>query len=279
MARTRGIEGLLTAPDTASAAFNSVDQTGFDIHKMLLDVVAPYSATLTSSAPSLDKTAWASTAPVSLGKTTDLINNTISFEARYPAAAANGGCGLVTFTNGYNVHTDALTVNMSCASYPADEFAATCPTSRAFTPGEISVSGTYSGVVSSSAALSGAGTTGAATLRLDDASTDATVAGNINITNWDAAIATGSPNRVTHAFEFDGDATMAGIASGVGSANAVFPAGVIGIPDVTEVILRAAGSRVYTVPAFWTSISMSLAFGSLVGFSCTMQCTGDLVIA
>lgn len=271
-ARTRGIEGLLSAPDTSSAAFGALDQTAFDLYLMLKNEVSPFSATLTSSAPSLDKTVFASTPPTALGKTTDLPTHTISFEARYPQVTTNGACGLVTFDNGYVLHTDQMTINIAWEIYPADEFTTVCPTSRAFTPGEVSVTGTYSGVVDDITAISPVGTSGAITLRVDDnAGADATVAGIANITNWDAAIAIGNPNRITHAFEFDGDATMAG-------TNNVLPSGVIGIPDITEVVLRSAGSRDYTVPAFLQSLSFNLAFGSLVGFSGSLQCTGDLVI-
>ena len=271
MARTRGIEGLLTAPATSSAAFGTVDQTAFDLYLMLTNEVAPFAATLTASAASLDKTAWASTPPTALGKTTDIPTYTMSFEARYPQVAANGACGLVTFANGYVLHTDSMTINISWAVYPADEFATVCPTSHALVPGEVTVTGTYSGVLDDTTSLSDVGTSGAITLRVDDDTVDATIAGTANITNWDAGIVTGSENRVTHAFEFDGDATMAG-------TNNVLPSGVIGIPDITEVVLRAAGSRDYTIAAFLQSISFNLAFGSLVGFSATLQCTDDLVI-
>jgi hypothetical protein len=49
-------------------------------------------------------------------------------------------------------------------------------------------------------------------------------------------------------------------------------------PDITEIVLRASGDRDYTMLAFWTSISFSVAFGQLIDVSGTLQVTDAVTI-
>lgn len=269
MARTNGIEGLLSAPATSSG---TVDQTGFDLYHLLSSGVGSFSATLNHSAAELEDTEFASTPPVALGYTTDLPDGTISFQARFPKGSPKTGAeGLITFASGYTNHANEYSIALSCSVDDGNAFAATPPTAMEHVPGVITATGSYGAAVDDTTAIEPAGTAGSATFRLDDDTTDNTLGGSIVLTSVSPAVVVGQQNRVTHNFRFDGNVTVAG-------SSPPLPTGALAKPDITEVVLRASGSRDYTVDAFWTALSFQVAFGQLIGVSGTLQCTGDLVI-
>jgi len=268
--RTNGIEGLLSVADTSTGA---VDQTGFDLHHLINSGVGPYSATLNLAAPALESTEWASTAPLALSHVPDINAATMSFSARFPQGAPKTGAeGLVTFSNGYVLHTDRYTLNLNWSAENGDAFSATPPTARAFVPGVFTGSGSYEGAVDDTTAIVDAGATGSATLRLDDDTTDNTFAGAILLDAVSPSFVTGSQSRIANNFTVNGNLTVAGTAPPL-------PAGALAKPDITEIVLRASGSRTYTMDAFWSSLSFSVAFGQLIDVSGTLQITGDVTIA
>lgn len=272
MAQTRTIEGLISVEDDSTGA---VDQTGFDLHHLFNSGVGAFGATMTESTPSYDSTIWATTPPGSMSKITGMLNRTIAIQAKFPLASpATGKCGLVTFANGYVLHANGFSVNLNAAAYDATEFdAGTCPTSLSYVPGEISGSGSWEGGVSDTTTTGDAGDAGAASFRLTPDTADNTIAGNIVVTNVNVGGAIGGGlNRITQAFDFNGDVTIAG-------TNPPLPTGAIGIPDVTELVWRVAGSKTFTVNAFWTSLSFQVSQNALIGVSGTLQCTGDMTKA
>jgi len=268
--RTNGIEGLLSVADTSTGA---VDQTGFDLHHLINSGVGPYSATLNLAAPALESTEWASTAPLALSHVPDINAATMSFIARFPQGAPKTGAeGLVTFANGNVLHVDRYTLNINCSVENGDTFSSTPPTARAFVPGVFTAGGSFEGAVDDTTAIAAAGTTGSATFRIDDDTTDNTFAGAILLDSVSPAIVTGQQNRVSSNYTVNGNLTVAGTAPPL-------PTGALAKPDITEIVLRASGSRTYTMDAFWSSLSFSVAFGQLIDVSGTLQITSDVTIA
>ena len=271
MAATIGIEGLISVPDTSGGA---VDQTGFDLHHVLGSGVGPYSATLNESADSADTTEWASSVPVASTMTTGLKGWTMSVNGRFPGGNAKfGKCGQVTFANGYVLGSSAWAMALACGFADVTEFESSCPEYRAFLPGIISGSGSWTSLIDDTTAIAGTGDSGAAVFRLTkESSVDNTLACNIHSVQEAASIAVGSKNGVVYNYVVNGNVTAAG-------DSPLFNSGALVRPDVTEVVLRAAGSRTYTGMAFWTSIGISVALDGLIDISLTLQGTGAIVRA
>ena len=270
MTSTTPITGFISAPDTSGGA---VDQTGFDLYRLLNTSTAPFSAGLNITAESFDVTAFASSL-VAVDKIQGLKGFTASFSGRYPRCTPKAGHeGLVTYSNGYTVGCRSWSITVNAGTEDDTALSSTPPEWMDSIPNLISASGTFEAVIDDTTAIS-LPNTGAATFRLNtESGDDNTVAGNIGITGVSSTIALGNGrNLVTYTFDFDGNLTFAG-------DNSLFAAGALTKPDLTEIVIKADNSRTYTGTTHWTSITMGAAIGSPIEVSGSLQGSGALVVA
>jgi hypothetical protein len=270
MAHTVGITGLVSVPDTSS---DSVDQTGFDLRHLLGAGTGggrPYQANLSVVVPEFDTTGFAASL-TSMSYVGGIGSWTGSINMRFPNPTnTTGKCGNVTFANGYALRVNQWSAALAAQSFETTEFGATCPEWLTFVPGLISGTGSYAGGIDDTTAIS-MGASGAATFRLtDESSVDNTLAGSIFYTGINPAFNVGQLNTVGHNFRFNGAITSAG-------DTPLFPSGAIGIPDITEIVVSADGSRDYTGLCFWTGVSITVPVNGLIDVSVSIQGTGPLV--
>lgn len=266
---TIGLTGLLSVADTSGAA---VGQTGFDLHRIINTTTDPYTCTINTTGEAFDVSAFESTSPVAKDMLQGIGVWTASFAGRYPKNAPIAGHeGSVVFANGYVLGTSAWSITLNAETYDDTAMASTPPTWRSFLPGEITGSGSFDVRIDDTTALT-ALTTGAATFRMNPATTTPnTLAGTIIITGVSPTVARGARNVATYNFVFDGNITGAGDES-------LFAAGAMTTPDLTEIVLRAEGSRDYTGIGHWTSLTIGAAIGSPIEVSGTLQGSGALTI-
>jgi hypothetical protein len=270
MAHTVGITGLVTVPDTATGA---IDQTGFDLYKLLGATTGggrPYSASLQISNPEYDITAFAGSLS-SMGYIGGINSWTGTINMRFPnPTVGSGRCGNVTFANGYALRVNQWSAALAAQLFETTEFDTTCPSWATFVPGLISGTGSYAGGIDDATAITLPAPNGAATFRLtDESSVDNTLAGNIFITGAGPNIVVNQLNNVSHNFRFNGAITAAG-------DTPLFPSGAIGKPDITEIVVSADGNRDYTGFCFWTSVSITVPVQGLIDISVGIQGTGEL---
>lgn len=268
MADTIGIEGLISSDDA---------DTSKDLYHILNSGIAPYSFTATIPTEIAVSTAFASTPPVAQSNISGLRSWTANFSGRFPRSSpAMGHEGLATYGSmtvgsGYTAGLSGWTLALTAESFDCTEMASTPPTYRSFGPGIIAGTGTMSVRIDDTTPIE-VGTEGAITLRTNvESGDDNTIAGDIIVTSVAPSVAIGAKNTATINFAFTGPITSAG-------DSPLFPAGALTKPDVTDVVLRAAGSRDYDGSAFWTAINVSCQIGSPVDVTGTLQGTGDLTI-
>lgn len=272
MAHTIGITGLVAVPGTDSGA---TSQTGLDLYYLLGEStggIKPYSVSGQITIDEHDVTAFASSLST-MSYVSGISSWTATVQGRYPnSTAATGRCGQVTFANGYDDRVNAWTLALAAQAHETTEFASTCPTWRSFMPGLVSWNGSFAGGIDDTNALV-FGASGSATLRMsDEAGTDNTLAGSIFYTGVGPTINVGQVNQVSQTFRGSGALTTAG-------DTPLFAAGAIGIPDDTEFVISADGSRTYTGRGFWTGINVSVAIGATIDVSVTIQGNGALTPA
>lgn len=261
MAGTIGLTGLLSSDDA--------DNTK-DLYRILNTSTDPFTASVNASFPAVDVSAFESTSPVAKDMESDIGSWTGSFTGRYPKnAAAMGHEGLVTFSSGYVLGCSGWSITLNCEAYDDTEFASTPPSWRSFIPGEITATGSFDVRVDDTTPLT-LGTTGSATFRMNTETTnDNELSGTIRITGVQPTVARGAKNVATYNFAFDGNVTSAG-------DNALFTAGALATPDLTAIVLRAAGAIDYDGDAFWTSLTINTRIGSPIEVSGSLQGSGAL---
>lgn len=274
MADTIGIEGLLSSDDA---------DTTKDLYHLLNTGIAPYSFSAQIPTEIAVSTAFASTPPVAQSNISGRRSWTANFAGRFPRSSpAMGHEGLATYGSmsvgsGYLLGLNAWTLALSCEAFETTEMASTPPTWNSFVPGIISGTGSFNVRIDDTTALE-VGTEGAITLRSNVESTENNrFEGNIIVTSVSPSVAVGSRNTATINFTFTGPISVAG-------DNPILPAGALGVaaeltkPDVTDVVLRASGSRDYDGSAFWTSLNINCQMGSPIDVSGTLQGTGTLAL-
>lgn len=272
MTSTTGLTGLLSAPDASS---DLVDQTGFDLYRILNTSTDPFSATINGTGEVFQSTGFdASTTPVVVDQLSGLGGWTASFQARYPRGTPKVGHeGLTTYAAGTVVKSTGWSLNFSCQPHPDTGQAIIPPKWMEFIPGQVSITGGSFDTAIDDAIAPTLNTSGPATFRTNiESGTDNTFSGNIIITGWAPAVAVGSGRNVMrYTFVVDGNMTSAGDKS-------LFAAGTLTTPDITEIVLRAGGDRKFTGLAFWTSLSIGASIGSPIEVSGSLQGTGELVV-
>jgi len=270
MAGTTGLTGLLSVADTSTTA---VDQTGFDLHHLIGTSTDPFSCTINGGGESFPSPAFESTNPVAIDKIAGLSFWTATFSGRYPRNAPVAGHeGFVTYANGTVDGCTGWSMTLNAGTYPNTAQASTPPVWMGYLPGEYSGSGSFDGNIDDTTAVTLV-TSGAATFRMNPATTVAnTLACGILITGASPSVARGAKNKMAYTFDIDGNVTSAGDES-------LFNAGPLVTPDITEIVLRAAGSRTFTGLAFLTSLTISANIGSPIEVSGTLQGTGALTVA
>ncbi len=270
MASTTGLTGLLSVADTSTGA---VDQTGFDLYHLIETATDPLECTINGTGESFPSVGFETgSVMVAKDQLQGLSAWTGSFTARYPRAnPAVGHQGLVTFGNGYVVKCNGWTMTINAESYDDTGFASTPPTWREALPGQITATGSFTCAIDDTTAIT-LSTTGSATFRMNTESTDDnTLAGSIVITGWSPVVRQGAKNIVTYNFTVNGNLTAAG-------DNTLFPAGALVTPDMTEIVLRAKGSRTYRGDAFWTSVTIGAQIGSPIQATVGFQGSGALTV-
>ena len=263
MAGTIGLTGLLSSDDA---------DTSKDLYRLLNTSTDPFSASLSVTGETFDVSAFESTAPVAKDMEGGLGAWTGQFSGRYPKnAPAIGHEGLVTFANGYVLGCSGWSITMNCESYDDTAFASTPPTWRTMIPGEISATGSFDVRIDDTTPLTLL-TSGAATFRMNtEATDDNELSGTIIIDTLNPTISRGARNVATYNFVFDGNVTSAG-------DNALFAAGALATPDLTDIVLRAKGAIDYTGSAHWTSLTIGSQIGSPIEVSGSLQGSGALTV-
>lgn len=273
MASTIGIEGNITSDDATTTK---------DLYHILNSGIKPFQFSAQIPTELAGNTGFATTVPNSESNISGLRSWTANFSGYFPrVAGAMGHEGLITYGSmsvgsGYVLGATGYSLNLSCGAYRDTEQAATAPTWDEFIPGIISGTGTMDVRIDDTTAIE-FGTEGAVTFRLNDegAGEDNTISGSIIVTNVGPSVAVGQKNVAQISFSFTGDLTADG-------DNPLFPVTTPGTeekivkPDITDVVLRASGSRDYDGSAFWTSIAIQCAIGSPVQVTGTLQGTGAL---
>ena len=266
---TVGLTGLLSAPDTSSGA---VDQTGFDLYRLIETSTDPFSCTINGTGEAFASVGFG-TGSVQVAK--DQLQGlgawTGSFTARYPRGApAVGHQGLATFGSGYTLGMTGWSLTINAEAYDDTAQASTPPTWRDFLAGQITATGSFDCSIDDTTAVT-LNTAGAATFRMNtETTTDNTLAGNIVITGFSPAVVQGQKNVMRYTFAVNGNLTSAG-------DNALFAAGTLATPTMTEIVLRAKGDRDYTGDAFWTSVQIGAQIGSPITATVGFQGSGALV--
>ena len=274
MAATIGIEGLISSDDA---------DTTKDLYHLLNNGIAPYSFSAQIPTEIAASTAFASTPPKAGTNISGLRSWTASFAGRFPRSSpAMGHEGLATYGSmsvgsGYLLGLTGWSLSLSCESFDDTALASSPPTWRSFVPGLITGTGTMDVRIDDTTALE-VGTEGAITLRTNVESTeDNRISGSIIVTGVSPSVAVGSKNTAQISFAFTGDISSAG-------DNPILPAGALGAaaeltkPDITDVVLRASGSRDYDGSAFWTALNINCAIGSPIDVTGTLQGTGALTL-
>jgi|DEB0MinimDraft_3_1074331.scaffolds.fasta_scaffold09542_3 hypothetical protein len=274
MADTIGIQGLLSSDDSTTTK---------DLYHLLNSGIAPYSFSAQIPTEVAAITPFASTPPVAGSSISGLRSWTANFSGRFPRSSpAMGHEGLATFGSmsvgsGYLLGLTGWSLALSVESFDSTELSSTPPTWRSFVPGLISATGTFDVRIDDTTAIE-VGTEGAITLRTNvETTNDNEFSGNIIVTNVAPSVAVGSRNTAQISFVFtgpisvDGDAPMFPVAS-AGTPDA------LGKPDITDVVLRAAGNIDYDGSAFWTSLNINCAIGSPIDVTGTLQGVGALAL-
>lgn len=273
MAHLRGSDGFLSVPDTSSAAHGTVDQTGFDLYRVIQTALKGVSFTVDQTSDTGNISGLVSSPDAISYMSAGLGRSTLSFGAQFPKSSPSWGHrGFVTAASHYTAHIDAFTLGIAWESGETTPLADPPVEYAQYEPGDMSWGGTMVGDVSSSVSVPKTGIEAAANFRLkDEATTDTTFAGTI-ITNGRSVTVDkqGGLQRISQSFVGDGALTFAG-------DNMIFD-GAVGLPDITELVLKYGTGKTETVPGFLTALNINLARGQITTVSGTIQLTGDSVI-
>lgn len=193
-----------------------------------------------------------------------------------------GNAGNVTFTNSTNVYIDSFTVNINA---PAIETTTFNPTVlwRTFRPGVATWSGTLNARIddTNNVPLPFL-TTNAAVSATFTYDTNATLAGNIIITNVAPAMSVDGVTVVPITFQGTGALTPAGTASVLGTT--AFCTGATGIPEwnsdgssAKALTINLAGSNTLTgADSFWTSLALTCGVSQATRLAIGVRGSGQL---
>lgn len=272
MARNRGSEGKIVVPGTSSG---SVVQTGFDLYRIIQTVGKVTQFSVSQAAAVGDISGFESSPVAYRDFASGIKSGTLGFKCLYPSGApAYGHRGHVSFSPGYTAHLNAFNLALAWEVLETTEFQSGAPLSDStFEPGDMTWSGSMTGVVSDTTTQVEPGVSGTGTFRLNDETTaDNTLAGTIVTENRNPVVnRQGGHQEITQAFKGSGVLTGAG-------DNKLFD-GAIGLSDITEMVLTYNSGKTETVDGFLSALNISVVRGQLIDISGTIQLTGPHSLA
>ena len=233
---------------------------------------SPYSATISVARPEFDTTRFAASLEA-MSYTAGINDWTGTVNMRFPnPIAKTGQCGFITYANGYVQDVTDYSVTITAAEHKITGQSPTCLIWDKYRPGLVSYSGSYNAHIDDTDEIPFPLPEGGAIFRLSDEVADNTLAGNILSINSAASVVVTDKNTSSHTFRGNGALTAAG-------TTPLFPAGVIGTPDIASIVLTADTGRTYAGNCFWTSVTINVPHDGLIDVSVNLRGDGPLVSA
>jgi len=244
--------------------------------------IAGRSLTFNQSSPGVDVTQYGASL-VAMKKKASLRTATLSFDGIGDVSTlAMGNAGTATFSGGYVTWIKGWTFNVAATVHDITSFTGSAVTAKAFRPGLLTFSGTFTCMVDSSTALvqTAIPSTAAASLVLTLSSTN-TITVQAIATQLSVSAPIDGMQEVTYSWESDDNGvTCAGSDNIIPAGDFALPewnAAGDGVPDRDIVFTLKNGGLTYTAPAFWSSLSINCPVDGLITTSATIQIAGAVV--
>lgn len=243
--------------------------------------IAGRNMNLNLSSPDLDVTQYAS-GLVTMKKRANIRQATLTFDGLCDKSSpAHGNNGNVSFSGGYATHVREWTFNASATVVDITQFTGSAVTNRLYRPGLLTVSGTFSAFVDSSTALvqTGVPSTSAAALVLTLSSGN-TITVDAIATAMNVSVPIDGIQEVSYSWVTnDNTVAFAGTDNMIPAGDLAIPEwndAADGIPD-RDLVFKLGSAQTITVPAFWSSLSITCPVDGMATTSVGIQCAGPLV--
>lgn len=208
-----------------------------------------------------------------------LRGGTVDFSGIFPRTTPPLGISaLVTYASGYVAYMNALSIDITWPEIEITEMTGANTGWRRWMPGGIGMwAGSYTckADVNDPPTIPTSGAPAAASFKLaETGATDPTLAGNIGAMSISQKVRLGDYSEITYSFIGSGDLTQSNggltAASGAIAKPTWNIAGTSSLPDNT-CVLKVAGGRTWTFPAFWTKLSLSWKMDDVVRVNGTLR--------
>ena len=215
-----------------------------------------------------------------------LRTGTVDFSGIFPKTTPPLGISaLVTFNTGYVAYMNAFTIDITWPEIEITEATGAATSWRKWMPGGIgSWSGTYTCKADESTppSLPTTGAPAAASFKLVEAGSDPTLAGDIGIPSLTQKVKLGDFSELSYSFNGSGDLTQSNGGLFAASGAITKPTWNLTSTDATPdntCVLKVAGSRTWTFPAFWTKLSLSWKMDDVVRVTGTLRVADTATVA